>query len=297
MGDNKVVAFMNMKGGVCKTTLCVNIAYTLSTQYNKKVLVIDVDPQFNATQYVLSTIYGKDFIDKYDELKAQGKTIFNLYNNMDKEDTFSEDIGELNALFNTTRQSNSYLTKDYISPIQDRLHFVMGDIRLVNLQIMNRTGNENVLKEYIEQSRLKEKYDYILIDSPPTYSTFFMSSYIACDTYVVPLKPDFMAALGLSLLNKGIEAIIKTGNIKKQCLGLVYTLIDTRNNVHIPICEELDKKYKGHIFKDSICYYSAVPKGINEGKFMLDINSYDIDKHIKSITEELMGRLDDVYGK
>lgn len=291
MEKNQVVAFMNMKGGVCKTTLCVNIAYTLSTQYNKKVLVIDMDPQFNATQYAFSIIYGQKFKEKYDEVESNGKTIFNLYDNMDKEDKSTDDKEELTALFNTTKQNNSYLMKDYIEKVTDKLHFIIGDIRLVNLQIMHRTGNENVLKQYIEQNKLKEKYDYILIDSPPTYSTFFMSSYIACDAYVVPLKPDFMAALGLSLLNKGIDAIIKTGYRKKVCLGLVYTLIDTRNNVHHPICDELNGKYAGHIFKENIYYYSAVPKGISEGKFMLNINDYGISKNIKGITEEFMERL------
>lgn len=292
-----IIAFMNMKGGVCKTTLCVNVAYTLAKDYNKKVLVIDMDPQFNATQYALNVIYKEGFSNKHNELKANEKTIYNLYDNMDKDDNSLQNSDEnLPALFNTNEKNTYYLKQDYIANIANNFDFIIGDIRLVNLQIVHRTGNERVLKEYIDSKHLNDIYDYIFIDSPPTYSTFFMSSYIACDAYVVPLKPDFVAALGLSLLNKGIDAIVKTGNEKKPCLGLVYTLIDTRNNVHEPICRNLNQKYAGHIFKNQVLYYSAVPKGIDEGRFMVDIMEHDINKSIKGIAEELMermGRLND----
>lgn len=291
MGKNNVIAFMNMKGGVCKTTLCVNIAHTLAKEYNKKILVIDMDPQFNATQYVFNVVHKDNFLKEYENIKSQNKTIYNLYDNMDQNDKSTAEVSELPVLFNTRILNNQYLTSNYISNITENLDFIVGDIRLVNLQIIHRTGRENVLEQYIDVNNLRNKYDYILIDSPPTYSAFFMSSYIACDTYIVPLKPDFVAALGLSLLDKGIRAILNTGVSLKKCLGLVYTLIDTRNTVHESICSELNERYKGHIFQKSINYYSAIPSGIEKGKFMADIQEHEIGSTIKNITEEFIARL------
>lgn len=292
----KVVSFMNMKGGVSKTTLCVNIANTLATKFKKKVLLIDMDPQFNATQYVFNIIHKEDYISKYEEYKKNKQTIHQLYikktrgNNDSYEELNSKN--DFSGLFNSNAVDEEYLKENYIVNIKENFDMILGDVELIELQISQRSGVENVLKNYIEKKQLKTDYDYILIDCPPTYSFFFISSYIAADTYIIPLKPDFVSSLGMALLNRAISEINKNYQKDIVSLGIIYTLIDPRNNLHMPIIKDIERNIdKKHIFKSNIKYLKSVPEGIAKGKFMLDISDYDIDKEITKITEEFMARM------
>ncbi len=294
MGKNgKVISFMNMKGGVCKTTLCVNIANTLATTYKEKVLVIDMDPQFNATQYVLG-ITEDDYMKKYKEFKNSRKTIYYLYDDKNRERHFNEGSElkkEVGSLFNSNNLTEPYLKDDYIIKVKDNFHMIVGDIDLIELQITQKDGISKRLKRYIEYKRLREDYKYILIDCAPTYSFYFISAYLASDTYIIPLKPDYVSSLGLSLLKKAVDSIENDNKVINSC-GVIYTLIDTRNKLHEPVIEEIEKSIGiDNIFAEKIKYFTDIPRGVSDRKFMLDITNNDISKTIKSITEEFIGRV------
>lgn len=288
--EKKVVSFMNMKGGVSKTTLCVNIADTLATYYKKKVLLIDMDPQFNATQYVFRVLYGDNHIEEYDKYKKQQKTIYQLYNV--ENSTKQDEKEDLNSIFNGKRVNDGYLKMDYIVNVKENFDMILGDIELIELQITQKSGIEKILERYIELNNLRDKYDYILIDSPPTYSFFFISSYLCCDTYILPVKPDYLSSLGISLLARARDSIMSTHGKEASSLGIVYTLIDPRNNLHVPVKENIvstiDEK---NIFKNELRYLKSIPEGMRTGRFMLDIDEQDISNEIKRITEEFIGRL------
>lgn len=291
----KIVSFMNMKGGVCKTTLCVNIANTLATNFKKNVLVIDMDPQFNATQYAFGVIFKDNYMGKYKEFKSQRKTIFQLYDDKSNEKTTenAEEKYSYSALFNTNLIDNSYLLKDYIVNVKKNFDMILGDIELIQLQITQKSGIEKRLFQYIDANKLRDKYDYILIDSPPTYSFFFISSYLASDTYIIPLKPDFVSSLGLALLERATTEIIKSHDKVIQSLGIVYTLIDPRNKIHEPIIQDIESNTDAkNIFKSYIKYLKSIPDGVRNNSFMLDISENGINKDIIRITEEFISRME-----
>lgn len=285
-----IVSFMNMKGGVGKTTICVNIAYTLAVQFKKKVLIIDMDPQFNASQYVLRVLRGTDHTTFYDEQKKQSKTIYSLYGRPKKDETKPED--EVTSIFNSKKINDSHLRIDYSISINDNLDIILGDIKLIELQITQKSGIEKILERYITINQFRKKYDFIFIDSPPTYSFFFISSYLSCDTYVLPVKPDYLSSTGIALLAKAEESIVETHGKQVKPLGIIYTLIDPRNNLHKPVMENIkDSVGEENIFQSQMRYLKAIPEGLNKQKFMFDIHDQDIRKEIISLTEEFLSRI------
>lgn len=289
----KVVSFMNMKGGVCKTTLCANIANTLAVYFKKKVLVIDMDPQFNATQYILG-ITQDDYMEHYKKIKDDRKTIYYLFNDSKSNEKVSEQPQKVKSLFNSNNMEEYYLRNDYIINIKDNFDMIIGDIDLIELQIIQKDSVSKRLNKYIEFNKLREKYDYILIDCPPTYSFFFISSYLASDTYIIPLKPDYVSSLGLSLLERAINSI-EDRNVNVKSSGVVYTLIDPRNKLHEPVIEEIEEAIGSeNVFKERIKYFTDIPRGLEEKKFMIDINNNNIDKSIRIITEEFISRMEGV---
>ncbi|MDU2163295.1 ParA family protein [Intestinibacter bartlettii] len=287
----KVISFMNMKGGVCKTTLCVNIANTLATHFKEKVLLIDMDPQFNASQYILS-ITENDYMNKYKDYKEDRKTIYYLYNDNGRQvEQDSHSISNVGALFNSNNLEEPYLKDDYIINIKENFDMILGDIDLIELQITQKEGITKRLDKYIKHKKLRDVYKYILIDCAPTYSFYFISAYSASDTYIIPLKPDYVASLGLSLLEKAISSI-ETDQDRINSCGVIYTLIDSRNNLHEPVIDDIESSIgKNNIFDEKLRYLVDIPRGVGENKFMLDIHNNGIDDSIKSITEEFIGRI------
>lgn len=295
MGKKRqVVAFMNMKGGVCKTTLCVNIANTLAERYGKKILLIDMDPQYNATQIIFGTRYGDSDIAKYEaECIKREKTMYHLFKYMETPpaESSNEDITHL---FNSTYGEEEHYGTEFVIPIKNNFDLIPGSVQLLDYQINQKAGIERTLEKYIEGANLRQQYDYILIDSPPTYSFYFISSYLAADTYIIPLKPDTIAGLGLQLLNKAISSISRSFNKKIDSMGIVFTLIDPRNDLHLPVVEDFknDVNLKKYIFQEPIKYYKQIPDGVNNNKFMIDISEHGIDSAIALITEEFIGRME-----
>ncbi len=248
-----------------------------------------MDPQFNATQCILGITEG-DYTKKYQELKDNNKTIYSLFDDTHRKKANNNKISEVGTLFNSNDIEEPYLKEDYIINIKDNFDMIIGDIDLIQLQIIQKEGISKRLKKYIEYNKLKERYKYILIDCAPTFSFYFTSAYAASDTYIIPLKPDFVSALGLGLLEKAIRSI--ESDEKPSSCGVVYTLIDSRNKVHESVIPQIEKSIgKDNIFKDNIKYFADVPKGIEERKFMLDIKNNNIDKSIKLITEEFIIRV------
>lgn len=287
----KVISFMNMKGGVCKTTLCANIANTLAVNFKKRVLVIDMDPQFNATQYILG-ITQKDYMEYYKKVKDEEKTIYHLFKDSKSNEKISEQPQKVKSLFNSNNVEESYLRNNYIINIKEKFDMIVGDIDLIELQIIQKDSVSKRLTKYINFNKLRDEYEYILIDCPPTYSFFFISSYLASDTYIIPLKPDYVSSLGLSLLERAINSI-EDRNIDIKSSGVVYTLIDTRNKLHEPVIEDIEKTIGSeNVFKERIKYFADVPRGLEEKNFMLDITNNNIDRSIKMITEEFISRME-----
>ena len=209
--NRNVVAFLNMKGGVCKTSLCKEIALYLSEKYEKKVLVIDVDPQSNCTQ-----------------------SFFERYNILGKQVLIKEDINlpSIQKIFlpNIAKLEPAKLS-EIILKLTDRLHIVPGELRTIFMERETSSGaSEQRLLNFMEEHEIKKDYDYILIDCPPTYSFYTIAALLASDLYLIPVMPDAYSLLGVNLLEE-VTCHLK-GNYRANFrtkpldnLGIIFTKI------------------------------------------------------------------------
>ncbi|MBZ5486185.1 AAA family ATPase [Halomonas aquamarina] len=202
-----VISFINMKGGVGKTTLCVGIGEFLSNYLNKKVLVIDIDPQFNATQSLLNK-YEK--VDEYlNSWQREKKTIRRIFETPASILESAKPVPEV----------------DVITELSDKLHIILGDINIIfdNSQEAVRILK---LKKFINENNIPNKYDYILIDSPPTISLFTDAALIASDYYLVPVKIDHYSVLGATSLLRVVNNLKYNHSSDIAHLGFIYTNTD-----------------------------------------------------------------------
>lgn len=265
-----VIAFMNMKGGVGKTTLCVNLAYCLAKHFGKNVLLIDLDPQFNATQYLLSQ-------EKYlNEIFKDGKTINRIF----EESTMRPTILEFEVKVDKPDTSNL----EYF--ITDNLYIVPGDLTLINLEKSNTSTKEHKLRKYILDNKLREKYDFIFIDCPPTQSIYTMAAFFASDFYIMPVKPDFLSTLGINLFKKAIEEYNEELPHKLECLGIVFTLAQDTTNHCKNTMEEIRKRYRFYTFENYLKHSIQIPENAEKNICLLDIP--DFNKIIINLAQEFL---------
>ena len=175
-----VICFANMKGGVGKTTLCVNLAFQLFTS-NKNVLVIDNDPQFNATS---ALVRPQLYIDKV----IKGRDVFSIYNIYEKPPRLKGTKAP------KLDPQKFFMTLWFIGESEFVLDLIPSRIDLFE------TLRNPAQKEYLLDNFLQEhggKYEYILIDCPPTPSVLTTSAFAASDFVIIPITPDYYATMGL----------------------------------------------------------------------------------------------------
>ena len=214
----QVVAFMNMKGGVGKTTLAVNIAYALAYQHGKQVLIVDGDPQFNATQCLLTDAQYAAHI------KAKGtlKDIF-IPRKPGAVSTTSGLAKPVNKAKMTLAECTVQIFGGSSGPVpRGRLDLLPNHLSIIEAEMTPR-GSEHRLKTFLNE-RAKQ-YDYVLIDCPPTISFFTQAAMLASDKYIVPLKPDWLSVLGLPLLERYIEDLAEDAGKRLEQIGLVFTMV------------------------------------------------------------------------
>lgn len=269
----KIISFINMKGGVGKTTLCINVAYTLAKHFNKKVLVLDMDPQFNATQTFFSK-FGS--LTEYEELRNLNKTIAHVL------------MPTMGGVFS---QAKSYTLDDLIVTANNSfvLDTIPGDLELISFE-SSRRGSEKILKDFIDEKVSKERsYDYILIDTPATYSIYSQSSLIASNHYVVPIAPDAFSVLGYSLLKRVMRDDLTLKGSSPNELGIIFTLVDSsrvgRENIKTKFDENI-------VFNNSISEFERIRTGKMQ-TFILDMES--TKEEIINLTSELIDKVGDTY--
>jgi len=220
----KIISIINQKGGVGKTTTVINLAAGLSMK-GKKILVIDLDPQGNAT-----TGFGVSNTDSPD------KTIYNVLNG---KKNISEVICKTNF---------------------ENLNLIPSNVDLSGLEIETAGDNKRafILKEqimaYLNDSR--GSYDYVLIDCPPSLSLLTIMALVASNSLVVPLQAEFFALEGLTQLMKTIERIKSNLNPELIIKGILLTMYDKRNK----LSAEVEKEAREY-FKDKV-YQTIVPRNV-----------------------------------
>lgn len=272
----KIISFINMKGGVGKTTLCIGLADYLSNFMNKKVLVLDVDPQFNTTQSFLSKY---DLTERYlNELKANSvRKIFQR----------PDDI----------HSQSSVPTKEIIYHLTDTLGIIFGDINLIFDNNTNDIAKVKRIKKFIDENQLRNEYDYIFIDCPPTISMYTDSALIVSDYYVAPVKVDQYSTLGVTSLLTVVNNLIYEEDLKIKPLGVVYTNIEntlTQKTKNLKETLENTEKIKElYFFRNHLSYVRDLMVG-QQGNVASHYQRSRED--IKAIAEELIDRVSILEG-
>lgn len=258
--DCSIISFINLKGGVGKTSTTINFANVLSLK-GSKVLVIDMDPQFNATQALLSHQYkssnnfitgpSKEHIESkikliFDEqgLEEQGLDIDDFKDQVSSQllyDYIKSNNGTINNLFAPTSVVHPHANPSLEYQIKDNLFLIPGDLDLFESLPGDSVGKHEILERHIVSHDLRNNYDYILIDCPPNWTILTQSSLFASDYYIVPSKIDLFSSVGISLLEKLVnktflnESPIRShytltrkslGFEELHSLGVIFTLTD-----------------------------------------------------------------------
>ena len=210
----KIISIANQKGGVGKTTTSVNLSSCLALA-GKKVLLIDSDPQGNAT----SGVGGNKDVEK---------STYDLIINQ-------EDV--VNVV-----QSSSV----------PNLELCASNINLAGaeVELVSQISRETKLKEVLEV--VKSDYDYIIIDCPPSLGLVTLNSLTASDSVLVPIQCEYYALEGLGQLMSTIDLVQKHLNKKLDIEGVVLTMYDARTNLSRQVIEEVKKYFKNKVYKSII---------------------------------------------
>ncbi|MGM9743420.1 MAG: ParA family protein [Candidatus Cryptobacteroides sp.] len=226
----KVIAIANQKGGVGKTTTAINLAASLAV-LEKKVLIIDADPQANTTS-------GLNFSPDNDEKRTLYEVMIGA-------------IGIEDALIQTEIAN---------------LHMVPSHINLVAVEIemLDEQDRESVLKNAI--APVRDKYDYIVIDCSPSLGLITVNSLTAADSVIVPVQPEFFALEGLGKLLQTIRLVQNGVNPSLTIEGFVVTMYDGRTKVHTQVLNQLREHFKDMVFDTIIQRNIRLSEAPSHGK-------------------------------
>lgn len=232
----KVVSIFNQKGGVGKTTTNINLAAYIALR-GHKVLVIDIDPQGNT-----SSGLG---VDK----ENLTNTTYEL---------LLTDVSINDVIMSVEKIEN-------LDIIPSNMDLAGADLELGGLE-----NRESILKRKIEE--IKDQYDYLIIDCPPSLGLLTINALTASDTVFIPMQCEYYALEGISQLIKTIQKVKKGLNKNLEIEGVVLTMFDSRRNLQIQVAEEL-KSYFGELV-----YENSIPRNIRLAEapsFGLPIALYD----------------------
>jgi chromosome partitioning protein len=219
MSKAQVVSFINMKGGVGKTTCAVNIAAYLARDHQKRVLLVDLDPQTNASLSVMSEKRWTKWQDDHGTMA---------------------DILEVDSKH---RRSESLKLKDCI--IHDVLEEIPGldlipshlKLTFLDLDLAARPGRERIFGRKLD--KVLPDYDVVLCDCAPNLMTGTQNALYASDSYFIPMQPDYLSSIGLELLLDRLAYLRKSLEFKISCLGAAFTRVRAHLHYHQETMENL----------------------------------------------------------
>jgi len=248
----KIVAVLNQKGGVGKTTTCVNMAGYLA-EMGKKILLLDIDAQGNATSSV--------GIEKNTKFKT-------IYDVIIDDSTIEEVILPTN------------FANLSVIPAND-------DLSGVEVELGKMNNKEKVLRKII--TKIKDKYDFVLIDCPPALGFTTVNVLTASDSVIIPIQCEYFALEGLSQLMYTIKLVKKHLNENIEVEGVVLTMKDSRSNLGQQVAQDVNKYF------GKKAYSTVIPRNIRLAEapsFGMPISAYDPKcpgaLAYKSLTEEFI---------
>ena len=250
----KVISIANQKGGVGKTTTSVNLAASLGV-LEKKVLIIDADPQANATSGL-----GFDANDK-------GLSLYYVLS-----DTVS-----ISEVIKTTQSPNLDLIQSSI------------DLVGIEIELVDTKNREYKLKDKIKE--IKDLYDYIIIDCAPSLGLITLNALTCSDSVIIPIQCEYFALEGLGKLLNTIKSIQKIHNPELDIEGILLTMYDSRLRLSNQVVEEVKKHFGDFVFNTIIQRNIKLGEAPGFGK---DIITYDVSskgtKNYLSLANEIVKR-------
>lgn len=256
---SRTIAIANQKGGVGKSTTAINLSACLA-EAGQRVLTIDIDPQGNTTSGL--------GIDK----DNQEATIYELL------------IGECEL-------------EDCLIPTEfDNLSLIPSDVNLAGaeIELIGLNNKEYILKEQID--KIRDEYDYIIIDCPPSLSMLTINAMTTANTVLVPIQCEYYALEGLSQLMHTIDLVQQRLNPDLEIEGIVFTMYDARTNLSLQVVENVKNNLQQSIYKTIIPRNVRLAEAPSHG---LPINVYDSKsagaESYRLLAEEVMHREDEEW--
>lgn len=237
----KIISLVNQKGGVGKTTTSINLSAALG-KLGKKVLLIDMDPQSNATTGL--GLNSNDFsYDIYDLITGKCEV--------------------KNAVKKTKFQN--------LSIIPATINLAGIDVEFVKKMLEDKSFQQNSqLKKKLDE--IKDNYDYIIIDCQPSLGVGTMNALVASDSVIIPVQCEFFALEGMTLLLNSIIMVQNGMNPDLRIEGVLLTMLDGRTNIGLEVIEEIRKYFKDKVFNTIIPRLVRLVEAPSHGK---PINEYD----------------------
>ena len=250
----KVIAIANQKGGVGKTTTAINLASCLA-EAGKKILTIDLDPQGNMTSGL--------GVDK----NAVENTVYELM------------LDECSI-----KESMSDTVVEGMKVIPSNVNLAGAEIELLGIN-----EKEYILKNAVDY--IKEDYDYIIIDCPPSLNMLTINAMTTADSVLVPIQCEYYALEGLSQLMHTIDLVQQRLNPNLTIDGVVFTMYDVRTNLSVQVVESVKGNLEAHIYDTLIPRNIRLAEAPSHG---LPINMYDTRsagaESYRSLAKEVMNR-------
>lgn len=278
----KKVSLINMKGGVGKSTLAVNLAWHFATGRggNKKVLLVDLDPQFNASQYLIGQTEYKKILDN------NIPTIWDVFEQFTPVPGLPtpSPLDPTKVIYNAKKSYGG----GCIDLIPSRLELAFS-LRSPSLQ------KEQLLVKLI--SKIEGNYELIILDCPPTESLFTWAAYLASDRILVPVKPEYLSSIGLPLLVNSMEEFKRryedhnlglAGIVFNHTSGYVPEEIKSKDEV-----KAIAQQHEWYVFQNEVTYSRSYPKGAREGQpiFGTSYARYDQAARFSAFANEFAQRI------
>ena len=232
----KALAIFNQKGGVGKTTTNINLAACLAIK-GKKVLILDMDPQGNTTSGI--------GVSK----KNLEKTVYNIL--------VDTSFDPREAIIHTNVQNLDLIPASV-------------DLAGAEVELVQMKGREATLK--IGLDKVRDDYDYIFIDCPPSLGLLTINSLTAVDSVLIPIQCEFYALEGVSQLVSTIELVRKSLNPNLSIQGVILSMFDGRTNLSVQVVQEVKKYFGGKV------YATVIPRNVRLAEapsYGMPITSYD----------------------
>jgi chromosome partitioning protein len=278
-GLGTTVAMMNMKGGVGKSTLTANLGWFCALKKDQRVLVVDLDPQFNLSQYILGTA-------GYEEHHEAAKgTVLDIF-----EQATPASVSGVSARPEVTPEN-------IIAPIRSwraggRLDLLPSSLEL-SFTLKNANGKEQLLMHFLDDVR--SSYDLILIDCAPTESVLTNAAYFASDSVLIPVKPEFLSTIGLPLVVNSLAEFARLHKRSVDVLGILFNAASDKleHDRSRAFVSQVAATHGWYVFGNEVTFSDSYPKGSRLGMpiFQTDYARWWKVQDFYAVADEFVDRL------